>query len=79
MVLRGRKLLVRALGEEGWQVQAQSMRAEADQFLSLDETRREAQCLAEALDISLEEALQDVIEERRLASQREESPARPEL
>jgi hypothetical protein len=55
------------------------MRAEADQFLSLDETRREAQCLAEALDISLEEALQDVIEERRLASQREESPARPEL
>jgi hypothetical protein len=70
MALRGRKLLMLALGEEGWHMQAQEMRTEAERFLSLDETRREAQILAEALNIPYEEALQDLEKERGLARRR---------
>jgi hypothetical protein len=64
MVARGRRILILALGEEGWQVQAGAMRTEARRFLSLDETLQETESLAEALGISYEEALRCLEEER---------------
>jgi hypothetical protein len=64
MVARGRRILILALGEEGWQVRAGAMRTEARRFLSLDETLQETESLAEALGISNEEALRILEEER---------------
>ena len=60
MVARGRRILILGLGEEGWQVRAGAMRSDARRYLSLDETRREAESLAQALGISYEEALRCV-------------------
>lgn len=43
MVGRGRRLLEKALGEEGWRKQAEAMRNETAQWQSLDDTQRETQ------------------------------------
>ncbi len=50
MVGRGRKVLERALGEKGWQRQAEVMRSEAARWHSLDETQRQAELEIAALE-----------------------------
>ena len=49
MVERGRRILERALGEEGWRTQIEAMRSEAQRWFSLTEAEREAEIEAEAL------------------------------
>lgn len=56
MVLRGRRVLERALGAEGWRKQVETMRAEAKRWRSMSEPEREAELEAEALGIPPEEA-----------------------
>ncbi len=55
MVRRGRAILVRALGEEGWRRQAEAMRAEAARWRSLSEAQREAEMEAESFGAPYEE------------------------
>ena len=49
MVGRGRRALVAALGEEGWQAQVQAMKDEAQRWRSRSEIERRGELEAEAL------------------------------
>jgi hypothetical protein len=64
MVRCGREILKRALGEEGWWRQVEAMKAEAERWRSMSEMEREAELEAEALNISFEQALRRIEEER---------------
>lgn len=65
MVLRGRKVLEQALGDDGWRMQASAMRAEAEHWCSLSGDEREAELEAEAIGIPLGEAQRCFLGERR--------------
>jgi hypothetical protein len=58
MAKRGRRLLVNAFGEEGWQKLAEEKRAEQDQFLALSAEERGLVEFAEAEGLTIEEARQ---------------------
>ena len=58
MVKRGRSVLERALGKEGWQEQIGNMKAEAKRRRSLSQVERDAEDISEFLRIPYEEALQ---------------------
>jgi hypothetical protein len=53
---RGRELIVRALGEEGWQQLIKTKKAERDGFLALSEEARSVMQLAEDLGVPIEHA-----------------------
>ncbi len=57
MVKRGRRLLERVLGKEGWQEQIEAMRAEAKRWNSLTDVEKDAETMAELLGMPYEEAL----------------------
>jgi hypothetical protein len=63
MVARGRKILERALGKEGWRRLAEAMRTEAERWLSLTDAEREAELEVDALGVPYEEALRRAREE----------------
>jgi hypothetical protein len=63
MVARGREILERALGKEGWLRQAEAMRIEAERWLSLTDAEREAELEVDALGVPYEEALRRAREE----------------
>jgi hypothetical protein len=63
MVRRGRLILVKALGEEGWQQQIQDMKAEAERWRSLSDVEQNAEGIAEHLGIPYAEALRHAEEE----------------
>jgi hypothetical protein len=65
MVRRGRSALVAALGEEGWRVQAQAMKDEAQRWHSRSEIQRQAELEAEALGIPYDEVLKRLEEQSR--------------
>jgi hypothetical protein len=69
MVNRGRSLLVRALGKEGWQQHIEATRAEARRWESLSEAEQAAEDVVEALGIPYEEALRS--EKKEAARMRE--------
>ena len=58
MAKRGRRLLVDAFGEEGWQKLVEEKRAEQDQFLALSAEERGLVEFAEAEGFTIEEARQ---------------------
>src|SRR5215218_5612233 len=64
MVARGRDILERAFGKEGWQRRAGAMRVEQARWRSLSAEERDNEAAAEALaydqDISIEEARQRI-------------------
>ncbi|WP_162924605.1 RNA polymerase sigma factor [Rubrobacter indicoceani] len=62
---RGRKLLYAALGEEGWILHAESMKADIARWQAMSNTHREAEAVAEASDLTYETALEQVEEEQR--------------
>ena len=55
-VKRGRPLLIKAFGEEGWRERAEAKKAERDRFFSLDEEERNILLFADEYGISVEEA-----------------------
>jgi hypothetical protein len=65
MVRRGRSALVAALGEVGWQAQAQAMKEEAKRWHSRSEIERRAELEAEALGDPFDEVLKRLGEESR--------------
>ena len=65
MVRRGRSALVAALGEEGWQAQAQAMKDEAKRWPSRSESQRRGELEAEALGVPYDEVLERLEEESR--------------
>lgn len=64
MVRRARKVLEDGLGEEGWHGQVRIMASEAERWLSRSETEKEAEIEAATLNISYEDALQRINEDR---------------
>jgi len=75
MVRWGRSALVGALGEEGWQDQAQTMRDEAQRWHSTSEIQQRAELQAEALGVPYEEVLKH-LEERQASGTRDEGAMR---
>ncbi len=65
MVRRGRRILEKALGVEGWRTQAEVMRVEAERWSSLSEEEQEAEMEAEALGVPYEEPFRHTGEETR--------------
>ncbi len=65
MVSRGRSALVAALGEEGWRMQAQAMKDEAERWHSRSEIQRQAELETEALGVPYEEVLRRLEEGSR--------------
>jgi hypothetical protein len=63
MVRRGRLILERTLGKEGWQRQIQDMKAEAERWRSLSDVEQNAEGMAEYLEIPYAEALRRAEEE----------------
>jgi hypothetical protein len=63
MANRGRSLLERALGKEGWQQHIEAMRTEARRWEALSEAEQEAEAMVETLGIPYEEALRSSREE----------------
>jgi hypothetical protein len=57
MVNRGRSLLERTLGKEGWQDHIEAMKAEAKRWKALGEIEQSAEGMSEHLGIPYEEAL----------------------
>jgi hypothetical protein len=57
MVNRGRSLLERTLGKEGWQDHIEAMKAEAKRWKALGEIEQSAEGMSESLGIPYEEAL----------------------
>jgi hypothetical protein len=57
MVKRGRAILERALGKEGWQQHIKAMKAEGARWKALSEVEQEAESISEHLGIPYEEAL----------------------
>jgi hypothetical protein len=70
MVSRGRGILERTLGKEGWQRQIRTMKAEKERYFTLSEEERDALHRSEWERIPFEEALRCVKEEARLKQQR---------
>jgi hypothetical protein len=79
MVRRGRSALVAALGEEGWQAQAQAMKDEATRWHSRSEVQRRAELEAEALGVEYDEVLKRLEEETRESGGRGERGVREEV
>ncbi|MDP9474290.1 MAG: hypothetical protein M3R38_01055 [Actinomycetota bacterium] len=75
---RGRRIVVRALGEERWRQHVRAMRDEAERWCSLSEAQQEAESMAEHLDIPYEEALRRVEEEEAYFEERRRSKAESE-
>ena len=65
MVGRGRRALVAALGEEGWQAQVQAMKDEAQRWRSRSEIERRGELEAEAFGVPYDEVLGRLEEESR--------------
>lgn len=65
MVGRGRAVLETALGEEGWQRQANAMKAEAARWRSISSTEREAEIESEILGVPYQETLRRIEKEGR--------------
>jgi hypothetical protein len=63
MVNRGRSLLERTLGKEGWQDHIEAMKAEAKRWKALSEIEQIAEGVSESLGIPYEEALRSEKEE----------------
>jgi len=78
MVKRGRRLLERALGKEGWQSHIGTMKAEAKRRHALSQVERDAEDTAESLGIPYEEALQRAQEEQARIEELRNSKNRPE-
>ena len=79
MVRRGRSALVAALGEEGWQAQAQAMKDEAKRWHSRSGIQRRAELEAEALGVSYDEVLKRLEEESRRSGGRGERGVQEEV
>jgi hypothetical protein len=77
MVTRGRSILERALGKEGWRDHIEVMRAEAKRWASLSEVEQAAESMAESLGKPYEEALRWAKEEDARIQERRAKP-RPE-
>jgi hypothetical protein len=75
---RGRRIVVRALGEERWRRHVRAMRDEAKRWCSLSEAQQEAESMAEHLDIPYEDALRRVEEEEAYFEERRRSKAESE-
>ena len=60
MVRRGRRLLERALGADGWRRQAEAMRAEREWFMSLDEKDQEEWMFARGSGGTAQEARKEM-------------------
>ena len=74
MVSRGRNVFQIGLGVEGWQGQISAMQAESNRRYSLSDPEREAEDLSEVLNISFEDALELVEEEKSRDQERGEEP-----
>jgi len=74
MVGRGRKILERALGAEGWQEHTEAMKAEAERWRALSEAEQEAEDSVEHLGLPYEEALRRAEEEVAKRRQRRAQP-----
>src|SRR5215211_7636016 len=79
MVRRGRSALVAALGEDGWQAQAQAMKDEAKRWHSRNELQRRAELEAEALGVPYDEVLKRLEEESRRSGGRGERGVQEEV
>ena len=79
MVRRGRSALVAALGEEGWQAQAQAMKEEANRWHARSEIERRAELEAEALGVPYEEVFKRLEEEVRHSGGRGERGVQEEV
>lgn len=77
MVMRGRSILERALGKEGWREHIESMRAEAKRWSSLSEVEQEAESMVEFLEYPYEEALR-IAKERHVRIERLRAEKQPE-
>jgi hypothetical protein len=78
MVKRGRHILEKALGKEGWRAQAGVMRAEAARWRSLSEEERRVEHVAEIFFMTTEEARRFVNEEQRSATRQQATTGEPE-
>jgi hypothetical protein len=63
MVLRGRDILERAWGKDGWREKAEAMKAEAARWYSLTPEERVVEECAELLGVSLQEARRMLLDE----------------
>jgi hypothetical protein len=79
MVKRGRSTLVAALGEEGWRMQAQAMKDEAERWHSKSEIQRQAKLEAEALEVPHDEVLKRLGANSRLSGRRSEHSVQEEV
>jgi hypothetical protein len=70
MVGRGRDILERTLGKEGWQKQVEAMKDEKARFFSLSSADQGAVCMSEQERIPFQEALRLVREEETRDKQR---------
>jgi len=77
MVNRGRSLLKRALGKEGWQEHIKAMKAEAKRWNALDEIEQSAESMSEHSGIPYEEALR-IEKEEAARMQERRTKHRPE-
>src|SRR5215211_3330582 len=68
MVVRGRRALKAALGEDGWKEHVQAMKSEAEAWRSLSPLERQAELEAEALGVPYDEILRRLKEELRRSS-----------
>jgi hypothetical protein len=69
MVVRGRRALKAALGEDGWKEHVQAMKSEAEAWRSLSPLERQAELEAEALGVPYDEILRRLKEELRRSSE----------
>jgi hypothetical protein len=65
MIKRGRKMLVSALGTEGWRKQVEAMKAEADRWQQLSAEEQIIEMWAERDDITVEEARKRYVARKR--------------
>jgi hypothetical protein len=63
MVLRGRDILERAWGKDGWRKEAEAMKAEAARWYSLTPEERIVEECAELLGVSPQEARRMLLDE----------------
>lgn len=77
MVLRGRSILERTLGKEGWREHIEAMRAEAKRWSSLSEVEEAAEGMVESLEYPYEEALR-IAEEQHAEIERLRAEKHPE-
>lgn len=77
MVSRGRSILERSLGIEGWREHIEAMRAEAKRWSSLSEVEQDAERMMEALQYPHEEAMRRA-GERHARVERSRAEEQPE-